>query len=44
VTPGLDPTSLTMDAVLARVARHGDLFAGVLGGGQSLKKALRSLR
>jgi len=44
VVPGLDPATLTMDAVLDRVARGGDLFAGVLGGKQSLAKALRTLR
>lgn len=44
VRPGLDPAGLTMDAVLDRVARAGDLFAGVLEGKQSLAKALRTLR
>jgi bifunctional non-homologous end joining protein LigD len=44
VTPGLDPTAFTMDAVVDRVAREGDLFAGVLAGKQSLAKALRALR
>jgi bifunctional non-homologous end joining protein LigD len=44
VTSGLDPAVFTMDVVLDRVARHGDLFAGVLAGRQSLKKALRTLR
>jgi bifunctional non-homologous end joining protein LigD len=44
VTSGLDPASFTMDVVLDRVARHGDLFAGVLRGGPSLTKTLRSLR
>ncbi|MBA2641884.1 MAG: DNA ligase D [Actinobacteria bacterium] len=44
VVSGLDPTAFTMDAVLDRVARDGDLFAGVLEGGQSLAKALRALR
>ncbi len=44
VEPGLDLTAFTMGAVLDRVARDGDLFAGVLAGGQSLTKALRSLR
>jgi bifunctional non-homologous end joining protein LigD len=43
VTPALDPAAFTMDAVLERVARDGDLFAGTLDGGQSLKKALRVL-
>jgi bifunctional non-homologous end joining protein LigD len=44
VVQGLDPGAFTMDAVLDRVARDGDLFAGVLAGGQSLAKALRALR
>ncbi len=44
VVPGLDPLAFTMDAVLDRVARHGDLFGGALGGKQSLTKALRVLR
>jgi hypothetical protein len=33
-----------MDAVLDRVAKHGDLFEGALGGKQSLKSALKALR
>jgi bifunctional non-homologous end joining protein LigD len=41
---GLDHSAFTMDAVLDRVARDGDLFAGVLGGKQSLSQALRALR
>jgi bifunctional non-homologous end joining protein LigD len=44
VREGLDPTAFTMEAVLERVAREGDLFARVLGGGQSLGAALRVLR
>ena len=44
VVPGLDFTAFTMDAVLDRVARDGDLFAGVLEGKQSLTKALKALR
>jgi bifunctional non-homologous end joining protein LigD len=44
VKPGLDPHALTMDVVLERVAREGDLFARVLEGGQSLGAALRALR
>jgi bifunctional non-homologous end joining protein LigD len=43
VRDGLDPAAFTMDAVLRRVADEGDLFADVLGGGQSLSKALASL-
>jgi bifunctional non-homologous end joining protein LigD len=44
VEAGLDPTGFTMEAVLDRVARHGDLFAPVLAGKQSLTAALKSLR
>jgi bifunctional non-homologous end joining protein LigD len=44
VVPGLDPEAFTMEAVLGRVARDGDLFAGVLRGKQSLARALRALR
>jgi bifunctional non-homologous end joining protein LigD len=44
VASGLDPAAFTMEAVLDRVARDGDLFAGVLGGKQSLKAALKALR
>jgi bifunctional non-homologous end joining protein LigD len=40
VAAGLDPAAFTMDAVLDRVAREGDLFAGVLSGGQSLTRTL----
>jgi bifunctional non-homologous end joining protein LigD len=44
VVSGLDPSAFTMDAVLDRVARDGDLYAGVLGGKQSLARALHALR
>jgi bifunctional non-homologous end joining protein LigD len=44
VTPKLDPTSFTMDVVLERIRRHGDLFAGVLTTRQRLEPALRKLR
>ena len=44
VVPALDPSAFTMEAVLDRVAREGDLFTGVLEGRQSLTKALRALR
>ena len=43
VVSGLDPSAFTMDAVLDRVARDGDLFAGALAGKQSLAKALKAL-
>ena len=36
VTPSLDPGSFTMDAVVRRVERHGDLFAAALTGRQRL--------
>jgi bifunctional non-homologous end joining protein LigD len=44
VTPGLDLAAFTMDAVLDRVAREGDVYAGVLSGKQSLTQALKALR
>ena len=44
VVSGLDPEAFTMEVVLDRVARDGDLFAGVLAGKQSLARALRALR
>jgi bifunctional non-homologous end joining protein LigD len=43
VREDLDPAGFTMDAVLDRVARLGDLFAGVLVEKQSLSRAVRSL-
>jgi bifunctional non-homologous end joining protein LigD len=43
LTPELDPLAFSLDAVLDRVERHGDLFAGVLSGGQSLSKALAAV-
>ena len=44
VQAGLDPADFTMDVVLRRVAKEGDLFSGVLEGGQSLAQALSSIR
>jgi bifunctional non-homologous end joining protein LigD len=44
VKPGLETASFTMDVVLERAAREGDLFARVLEGGQSLGAALRAVR
>jgi bifunctional non-homologous end joining protein LigD len=44
VNESLDPAAFTMDTVLARVARDGDLFRGVLTEKQSLAAALRALR
>ncbi len=42
VRKGLDPAAFTMDAVLDRVARDGDLAGGVLTVRQSLGAALRA--
>jgi bifunctional non-homologous end joining protein LigD len=44
VKPGLDPLSFTMPAVLERVRKHGDLFAGVLTTKQRIDRALAALR
>jgi bifunctional non-homologous end joining protein LigD len=44
VVSGLDPDAFTMEVVLDRAARDGDLFEGVLAGKQSLKAALKDLR
>lgn len=43
VTPALDPKTFTRAVVLDRVARHGDLFAPVLGPGVVLQAALAKL-
>ncbi len=43
VNEDLDPFAFTMDAVLARVERYGDLFEGVLKTKQTLTKALKTL-
>jgi len=42
VRKGFDPESFTMDVVLDRVAREGDLAGGVLTVRQSLAAALRA--
>ena len=44
VNASLDPAAFTMDAVLERVAREGDIYEGVLTTRQSLGSALRTLR
>jgi bifunctional non-homologous end joining protein LigD len=44
VDDSLDPTTFTMDVVLERISRHGDLFEGVLKTRQRLESALRALR
>jgi bifunctional non-homologous end joining protein LigD len=43
VTMKLDPRRFTMEAVLRRIEKEGDLFEPVLRGGQSLGAALRRL-
>jgi bifunctional non-homologous end joining protein LigD len=43
VTEDLDPLEFTMEAVLQRVERDGDLYAPVLHGRQSLRAALDAL-
>ena len=40
----VDDRELTMNAVVERVRKHGDLFAPVLDGGQKLAAALEQLR
>jgi bifunctional non-homologous end joining protein LigD len=40
----LDPTTFTMEVVLDRIRRHGDLFEGVLTTRQRLEPAFRALR
>ncbi len=44
VKEDLDPAAFTMDVVLGRVEREGDLFEGVLKTRQSLGAALRALQ
>jgi bifunctional non-homologous end joining protein LigD len=44
VNDELDPAAFTMEAVLERVEKHGDLFKGVLENKQSLSAALKTLR
>ena len=44
VNDRLDPAAFTMDVVLERIRKHGDLFAGVLTTRQRLDKALNALR
>jgi bifunctional non-homologous end joining protein LigD len=43
VDESLDPTGFTMDVVLERIRRHGDVFEGVLTTRQRLEPALRAL-
>jgi bifunctional non-homologous end joining protein LigD len=44
VNENLNPSIYTMEVVLDRVARYGDLYEGVLKTKQSLAKALRAIR
>jgi bifunctional non-homologous end joining protein LigD len=44
VNASLDPSAFTMDVVLERVRRHGDLFEGVLSSRQRLAAALKAIR
>ena len=44
VNETLDPLAFTMDVVLDRVRKHGDLFEGVLTTRQRLDRALNALR
>jgi bifunctional non-homologous end joining protein LigD len=44
VNEDLDPQDFTMEVVLGRIERYGDLFEGVLTTRQSLGAALRSVR
>ena len=44
VNEKLDPAAFTMDVVLERIRKHGDLFEGVLTTRQRLDKALNALR
>ena len=44
VNEKLDPRQFTMDVVLGRLEKHGDLFEPVLHGKQSLTAALKAVR
>jgi bifunctional non-homologous end joining protein LigD len=44
VNDRLDPLAFTMDVVLERIEKHGDLFEGVLTTRQRLDRALSALR
>jgi bifunctional non-homologous end joining protein LigD len=44
VNAELDPAAFTMDVVLERIRKHGDLFEGVLTTRQRIDKALNALR
>jgi hypothetical protein len=44
VTEDLDPLAFTMEVVLGRIERHGDLYEPVLTTRQSIGAALAKLR
>jgi bifunctional non-homologous end joining protein LigD len=44
VNEKLDPRDFTMEVVLGRIQRDGDLFAPVLNGRQSIGEALKRIR
>jgi bifunctional non-homologous end joining protein LigD len=44
VNESLDPAAFTMDVVLGRIRKHGDLFEGLLTTKQRIDKALNALR
>jgi bifunctional non-homologous end joining protein LigD len=44
VNEKLDPLAFTMDVVLDRVRKYGDLFEGVLTTKQRLDRALNAVR
>ncbi len=44
VDDGLDRRAFTMETVLRRIGEHGDLFAPVLAGGQTLDGPMRKLQ
>src|SRR5207245_9672598 len=44
VNEDLDPAAFTMETVLGRIEKHGDLFEGVLKTKQSLSAALKTDR
>lgn len=44
LTPDLNPSDFTMDVVLSRLDRHGDLYAPVLTENQAIGPALSALR
>ena len=43
VKPGLDPSQFTINNILKRINKSGDIFNDVLGTGNDLKKCLKKL-